>query len=379
MLLPLLLIALATGSAGIIAYGTDPALAHWAHGMAMIMLSRRLQWPLVTLCLILCIALLALVISGKHRAWWLIALAPILALFFHQFAPWGNQRLYIVDFVPAEQATLRNDDWIVGITFGDQDYALPYRALYTMPVVFITDYDKRMIVMWSARANRAAAWTISRELKSRDLEIASTPADTLLLFDKRLGQFIVAIDGQTPHGEKPIGFEQLVPTVKTTWPVWQKLHPMTKVLGGYDFGDAPAGPVLPSDPEQIIDGAATETHIAIVQTATPSAIREDGIDNRPRNVVAGQTRLLIFRDASLQLHAFDRNAKEDLFLTFVPKTNRRIKEAAMVDSDTNSWWTITGKAVQGPLKGTQLKELTIEPDLYWGVMKRWYPQLNLAR
>ncbi|HMB95975.1 MAG TPA: DUF3179 domain-containing (seleno)protein, partial [Tepidisphaeraceae bacterium] len=281
--------------------------------------------------------------------------------------------------VPAEQATLRNDDWIVGITFGDQDYALPYRALYTMPVVFITDYDKRMIVMWSARANRAAAWTISRELKSRDLEIASTPADTLLLFDKRLGQFIVAIDGQTPHGEKPIGFEQLVPTVKTTWPVWQKLHPMTKVLGGYDFGDAPAGPVLPSDPGQIIDGAATETHIVIVQTATPSAIREDGIDNRPRNVVAGQTRLLIFRDASLQLHAFDRNAKEDLFLTFVPKTNRRIKEAAMVDSDTNSWWTITGKAVQGPLKGTQLKELTIEPDLYWGVMKRWYPQLNLAR
>jgi hypothetical protein len=378
VLLPLLLIALATGAAGIIAYGTDPAVAHWSHGLAMMMLSRRLQWPLVTLCLLLCIALLALVISGKRRAWWLIALAPILALFFHQFAPWNNQRLYITEFVAADQPTLRDDDWVVGLEFGDQAYALPYRALYSMPIVFLTDYDKRAIVMWSAQANRASAWTISRELKPRDLEIVSTPLDTLLLFDKRLGQFIVAITGQTPSGLKPIGFEQPIPTIKTTWPVWVKLHPATKVLTGYDFADAPPAPVLPGDAEVNVDGVAAGTPIAVVTTSVPAAIQENTITRRPANLIAGQSSLLVFRDASNQLHAFDRNAKEDLFLTFVPKTSRKVKDAVMIDSDTNSWWTIGGKAIEGPLKGTQLKELPVESDLYWGVAKRWHPQLTMA-
>jgi hypothetical protein len=373
VLLPLLLIAFATGAAAIVAYGTDPAFAHWSSGLAIIMLSRRLEWPLVTFCLILCIALLGLVISGKKRAWWLIALAPILALFFHQFAPWKKQPMYITEFVAAVQPTLHDDDWVVGLTFEDQNYALPYRALYNMPVVFITDYDKRMIVMWSARANRAVACSVNRELKARDLEILSTPADTLLLFDRRLGQFVVALTGETPHGEKPIGFGHPIATTKTTWSVWQKIHPATKVLAGFDAFNAPASPVLPND------AANDAALIAVVEDSPTVAIKEDAIDKKFSNVVASEDRLLIFRDSTNQLRAFDRHVKEDLFLTFAAKTSRRVKEAVMVDAETGSWWTITGKAVEGSLKGSQLKEVPLEQDLYWGVMKRWYPQLTMAR
>jgi hypothetical protein len=301
-------------------------------------------------------------------------------LFFHQFSPWGNQKLYITEFVAADQPALRDEDWVVGLEFGDQAYALPYRSLYSMPIVFLTDYDKRAMVMWSAHADRASAWTVSREFKPRDLEIVSTPLDTLLLFDKRLGQFIIALNGQTPLGEKPIGLEQPIATTKTTWAIWAKAHPTTKVLAGYDFlADAPSSPVLPSDATGSVDGLAGGTAIAVVTTSVMAAVPENAITHEPSNLVAGQTRLLVFRDASNQMHAFDRNAKEDLFLTFVPKMSRKVKDAVMIDSDTNSWWTIGGKAVQGPLMGTQLKELPIESDLYWGVTKRWYPQATLAR
>jgi hypothetical protein len=336
------------------------------------MFARRLQWPLVTLCLILCIALIALVIAGKRRAWWLIALAPILALFFHQFATLGTQRQYIVDFAEADPALLSDQDWVVGIVFDEQEYALPYRSLYAMPIVFITDYDKRMIVMWSAHANHASAWTIARELKPRDLEITSAPADTLLLFDTRLGQFIVALTGQTPLGERPIGFEQPIATSKMTWGAWRKNHPQSKVLGGYNIAAAPNGPVLP------LEHDTANSLVAVVPTTQPAAIEEEKIQRQPVNLVAGQSRLLVLRDSLGQMHAFDRNAKEDLFLTFMPRTSRKVKDGFMVDSDTNSWWTIGGRAIEGPMKGTQLREWPIEADLYWGVMKRWYPQLILA-
>ena len=149
--------------------------------------------------------------------WWLIALAPILALFFHRFAPWNNPHLYVADFVAADQPALADNEWVVGIIFDEQEYALPYRAIYNMPVVFLTDYDKRLLVMWSAHANRATAYTVSRKLKPRDLEILTTPANTLLLYDKRLGQFIIALTGQTPHDQKPIGFSEPIPTITTTW------------------------------------------------------------------------------------------------------------------------------------------------------------------
>src|SRR5205823_6032585 len=42
-------------------------LAEYPHGLQLIMFTRRAQWPLVTLCLILCLVLLILVISGRRR------------------------------------------------------------------------------------------------------------------------------------------------------------------------------------------------------------------------------------------------------------------------------------------------------------------------
>jgi hypothetical protein len=384
VLLPLLLIGLATGAAAIMAYGTHPSLAQHARGLEIIMATRRLEWPLITLALVLSIALLVLVISGRRRAWWLIGLAPILALFVHRFAPFHGPKLFILDsprFVTAEQMpAMRDDAWIVGVVFADQPYALPYSMLYSTPVVFITDYDRRLLLMWSARANPAIAFTISREFKSRDLQIVTTPADTLLLFDRRLGQFIVALTGQTAQGERPTGINQQVPTTKTTWSNWRKLHPGTKLLCGYESRGAPAAPIRTSNPEQLIDGAPAGTVVVMVHALPPLAVPTESAGNDALNVMSGLTPILLLRDPSTQrMRAFERRVQEDLFPRFAARTNRRLPDAALVDGDSNSLWTLSGKAIDGPLKGAQLRELIVEEDLYWGPMKRWYPTLTLSR
>ena len=121
------------------AYGADARWGTYPWGLGLIMLARRLQWPMIALSLILCIALLALVISGKRRAWWLIGLAPVLALFGHRFVTDPINRYGVVDdpvFVAASDAAfLGEDDYVVGVVFNDRAYAYPYACLYETPVV----------------------------------------------------------------------------------------------------------------------------------------------------------------------------------------------------------------------------------------------------
>src|SRR4051812_2917610 len=85
MLLPLALIATAIVLAFFLAYGVSPTWATTRSGLSVIVWSRRLQWPLIAFSLLPCLLLLGVVITGKHRAWWLIGLAPVLALFLHRF------------------------------------------------------------------------------------------------------------------------------------------------------------------------------------------------------------------------------------------------------------------------------------------------------
>ena len=50
----------------------------------------------------------------------------------------------------------------------------------------------------------------------------------------------------------------------------------------------------------------------------------------------------------------------------------------MIDSDTASFWTIDGRAVDGELKGARLREIPVEDGLWLNVMRFWCPQLPVA-
>src|SRR5204863_7492331 len=132
-----------------VAYGTPPTFGQFAPGLPLTLFPRQYQWPLVVLSILLCLALIGLVVAGKKRAWWLIGLAPITALFVHRFHA-DPIRLYsipeTISTTSANQASfLTHDDYVVGLNFNGTNYAYPYFASYPQPVIAQSDHDKRMI------------------------------------------------------------------------------------------------------------------------------------------------------------------------------------------------------------------------------------------
>lgn len=381
MVLPLLLFFLAASASAIVAYGTHPAWAQYAHGLGVILFTRRFEWPMAAVAILLCLAVVGLVVAGKRRAWWLIGLGPILALFVHRYETDPMRRFAILDgpsFVPAAQAWfLADNDYVVGLTFEGSAYAYPYFALYAAPVVSQAEHDKRMLLMWNAYANRAMAFQINHELYARDLEIVSMPANAMLLYNGKLGQFINGVTGLTPQSQKPKGFSSPIQVQKVIWREWMESHPATRVMvppAGASPAKIPSSPLRP-----IKKDSSGDTLIAMICTTRPVAVLLQGVPEKPASIVVGGVPVLIFRDrATKRLLVFDRRV-EDLTLKFKPNTDARRKLVVWIDQDTDSGWTADGRAVDGPLgkAGKHLASIPVDEGLWWGVMKKWVPDLEM--
>jgi hypothetical protein len=380
------LICTAAGAAAVVAYGTSPALAEYAHGIAMITLSRRLEWPMVAISLALCAILLALTISGRRGVWWLLGLGPVLALFIRAFSTAYHPSIALLDsptFVAAYEANAIPNEYAVGLIFDGKPYAFPYPALTDDPLILLSAFDKRALIIWSVTANCAVVLPLDRDTNAREIEVVSRPADSLLLFDSRLGQFIVGVTGRTIKGQKPVGFGPPIAVQKMPLAEWIAQHPDSQIMACPAAASSSATvPVLPLLRFKLpTAGPAGDTRIAILATTQPTAVLADQALDHPLNIDAGDVPILLERDLKTRvLRAYDRHLKEDLFLTFKPvaRPPRKHPEAAMVDSESQSFWTLDGRAVDGPLKGEHLHEIAVEDGLYWGVMKFWMPELQLA-
>ncbi len=374
------------------AYGTHPLWAKYSHGLEIILWSRRLEWPLIAFTLVMCVALLVLIVTGKRRAWWLIGLAPILALFAVKFHVKAGLELNVTDtpaFVSADKETNLNDNtFVVGLTFDDQAYAFPFPILFNTPGVIVQNRDKKVMLMWSPDANRAVACRVDLDVRARDLEVVSTPANSVLLYNSRLGEFIVGVTARTPHGETPAGIKQQLPVTKTTWSRWRAMYPETVVMTpppGVSAGafTPPEQPILPRFPmPNISAGVDPEMRVAIVQTTKPAAIVASALTDEPANLMFGDDPVLLLRDGpGGPVRAYERRIDGDLFVRLKPYHNVKKPLAVFADSSTNSLWTKGVMATEGgpEVKGKKLNRIPVEDDLYWGVMKYWYPELQLYR
>jgi len=381
VLLPVLLVLFAILAAGVFAYGTEPFWAsHGARGLDFIIWSRRLEWLLVFAALLLCIALIGLVISKKRRVWWLIGLLPVLALFFHRFTMGpavGYSAVQDPKFVSAKEIQGEpTDELIVGIVVDSEPYAFPYSALQRTPVVVATLGEKRVIVLWSALSNRAQTFTAARDLRAQDLEIVSSPDNALLVYNSRLGEFINGVTGRRTGGEIPTGFKDLIPVVKTTWRQWQADHPDTKVMIDRVRGLFST----PQQPRFAMPGGNNDIRkVCVVACTQPIAVPSELVTDHPLNLTSGQTSLMLVRIDGI-VHAFNRELPGDLVPRFSVGSDPKHANVAWLDSDTNSEWSASGAVVEGTkeMHGTAMSAIPVEDDLYWNVMKFWYPELHLA-
>lgn len=389
MWLPVILLFFATLAGAVMAYGTHANWAGYPHGFDFILFARRVQWPMAALALALCMVLVGLVIAGRRRAWWLIGLGPVLALFVHRFGSDSSNQFLVIEnpaFETAASATfVGDDDWVVGVRFADADYAYPYAALFETPVVIHADHDRRLALMWSAYANRAVAVQVGRELRAADLEVVSMPANALLLYNSRLGQFVNGLTARTPGDAQPDGFGERVPITKTTWKLWRANHPETQVLMpvGSNYTSAPRVPIRPTFPLplQLPPGRRpTFARVVMVEASQPIAVQTEEVGTEPLNLAAGDEPVLLFRDRrDGGVRAFERRI-DDLRPRFRLNADRRREKVAFVDLDTSAGWDRSGRAVDGPpeFRGRRLAPLPAEDGLYWDVMAYWTPGIKLV-
>jgi Protein of unknown function (DUF3179) len=372
------------------AYGVDPYWGGFHHGLEVILIARRLQMPLIAMTLISGGIITGMVAGGRWKAAWLIGLMPIMTLLLHRFISDPIQNLHVDDeaaFVTAGDATfVGGSDEVVGLTFDDQAYAYPYNVLFENPVVVHASPPQKLVLLWSAYANRAVALTADWTVKPRELEIVSMPANALLVYNSRVGQFINGITGLMPDGRKATGFESQIATEKMTWKAWRQLHPGTLVLQPpADWrGIGPTGPIAPRYRMPIVDGPAVApgTMVAMIQTPEPIVVDETAVRDRPLNLGAGENPLLVFRDSTGQMRVFRRQVDGDLTPRFFPAdeiSDAHPAEAMLTELDSKSWWTDDGRAIAGSLKGTKLKPVDVDEGVYLDVMRVWYPDLTIVR
>jgi hypothetical protein len=346
------------------------------------MTARRLQWPVAALSVVCCVTLVALVIAGKRRVVWLLVLAPVVVLFHRRFAGEEFRRMVVLDqprFVAAAEATfLKDDSPVVGLEFEGVPYAYGFGSLYGSPVVAHADADKRVMLMWNPYAGRAIAFAIDHTVKLRELDIVSMPANAMLLYNGRIGQFINAFTGLTPQGERPSGFVSPVPTHKMTWRQWRTAHPDARVMAApvWPEGERPE-PRYPWRP--IKNDAPMTARVPLIPTTRPVAVIGDAGEAGPFNITAGGTNLLLVRDKTGALRAFDRAVKGDLFPKFQKRTIARKSDVAMIDSDTQSLWSLDGRCIDGFAKGEQLRPIAIEDGVPLGVVASYYPDVEIVR
>lgn len=384
-------VLLATASAALLAYGTDAYWGQFHRGLSLIVFTHRLQLVLATFSIVLCLIVVGLIVGGRRRVWWLIALGPVMALFVHRFVA-SPMREYAIVENPAcigadGMTTLRDTDDVVGAQWGDQPFAYPYAALFATPVVIQSNHENRFILIWSAFANRALAFKIKPEIKLGELQIVSMPANSLLLYNARIGQFINGVTGETIHDEKPAGFGASVRTHKVTWKQWKKSHPNTQVMPAPAGRTGPSAPLPPKYAMARESGSApttpatnpVESQIIFVPTTRPVAIPVESLDRDFGNISDGSNHLLIFRDRdSGQIKAFDRRVKDDLVPMFRHKIDAKRPAVIWEDQDSGTEWSADGKGIEGLFKGEQLKSVAVEDSLYWSVMRHWYPDLQRA-
>jgi hypothetical protein len=380
VLAPLSFLILATLTAFVMAYGTHPYLATLSGGMDIICVIRRLQWPLMAASIVFCLAVVALVVAGRRRAWWLLGLGPVLALFLHAFTAGPTAGWTIVEdpvFVEASEAlSIADDHYVVGIINGDEAFAYPYSALFSSPLILQPDRERRLMLIWNAYANKATAMFVDRAIKARELDLVTTAGNGLLIYNSRHGQFINGVTGQTNKGEKPIGTRAMVQTYKMPWRHWRTLRPATKVMLPVNT-TGPTSPLVPAFPMPESIASEPTATVTVVAATQPAAVVEKALRG-PANFSTGDTAVLLLPDNLTGMpRAFDRRVKEDLFPSFNTIVADEKRGTMLIDADSQSLWTLDGRATTGWLKGERLKPIPTETGLDYRIMKFWLPELIL--
>ena len=284
------------------------------------------------------------------------------------------------EFVTASEATfLQDDDILLGVTSGNVAKAYPAGDLAQHGAVSDVVPDGPISVTWCGVCNTGLVFRA--EVKGRMLHFQ---------YDRMVGANEVQKDLETGTSWQQATGEAidgplkgtrltLYPVVRTTWKEWRRRYPQTMVLKPLP-GYADLMPsrskrikdITRAGPEGAPNGAlALDSRLPARETVAGLEVGRESVaypfsELRIARVVndrvGGLPIVIVHQPSSDTTTAFDSRANGKA-LTFRIAND---DASSLIDLETRSTWNAYGLCLDGPLKGTQLKQLILIPQFWFG-------------
>ena len=283
------------------------------------------------------------------------------------------------EFVAASEVTfLQDDDIMLGVVSGKVAKAFPAADLSQHGAVFDKLLDGPISVTWCGVCNTGVVFRAEVNGRTLHFQYDRMVGANEVQKDLETGTSWQQATGEAIDGPLKGTRLRLYPVVRTTWAEWRKRYPRTMVLKPLP-GYAERMPnrstrikaVTRLGPEGAPNGAlALDKRLPARETVAGLEVggetvaypfSELRIGRVVNDRVGGLPIVIVHQPSSDTTTAFDARGKGKV-LTFQAAND---DASSVTDLETRSTWNAYGLCLEGPLKGTQLKQVILVPQFWF--------------
>ena len=286
---------------------------------------------------------------------------------------------------PSDLPWLDDADLVMGYRSGSGAYAYPVNVLDFHEIV--NDVIDGVPVLITYCPLCFSGVVFNRELDGRVLTFGNTSAlyqSDLVMYDHQTGSYWFQVGGEAVVGTLTGSHLDLLPSTTMSWGGWKRLYPETFLLtgsagassaftnrryargfsAGYQDQINDERFAFPVDEERLDDRLSSGEIVLTVEVGeTATAFPLDIIGSGAVNHEVGGSPVVVFiSDFSRLAVAYSRVAG-DRTLTF----DYNDVDQRFVDRETSSVWDGGGRAIVGPLAGSQLKQMNTRRAFWFSV------------
>jgi hypothetical protein len=283
------------------------------------------------------------------------------------------------EFVAASEATfLEDDDILLGVTSGSVAKAYPAGDLSQHGAVFDELPDGPISATWCGVCNTGLVFRAKVKGRTLHFQYDRMVGANEVQKDLETGTSWQQATGEAIDGPLEGTRLTLYPAIRTTWAEWRRRYPHTIVLRplpGYAErmpgrsrrikdvtrvgpAGAPNGALAL---DQRLPARETVAGLEIGRETVAYPFSELRIARVVNDRVSGQPIVIIHQPSSDTTTAFEARAKGRA-LTFQAANG---DASSVIDRETRSTWNAYGLCLEGPLQGTQLKQVMLVPQFWF--------------
>lgn len=228
-------------------------------------------------------------------------------------------------------------------------------------------------------------WESTVDNQKLTFHLAGINNQNFIMRDEETGTWWQQVSGEAIHG--PLKGKRLTPVFcdEVSFAIWKRdspggrvLRPDERVKANYEDADweeqyAKLRVVTPTRPDDKLPPRALVIGLSLNGKATAYPVEELKKQSPILDELGGVPIFLALGEDGKSVRAFERTVN-DRTLEFFVKAGA--SPTQFIDAETATLWDFSGKALEGPLAGKQLKKINALKD-YWFDWKIYNPQTSV--